>query len=183
MCQRLKQKMRPLPVWRIDRGESELHAKKSSIRFGSVEIREYNRELGAYSDVDLDYGLALGWGYQQRPAIPLDQHQIETRTTQISKSLQNGGLQRVAKKMSSRRSSRRRVGVAVDDKKKKKKTKKKSDYGLQANTTSERRNILRGFGYSREEISEAEFERRLHGLPFTDKIEIILRRTIQKIIC
>jgi hypothetical protein len=174
MCQRLKQRMRPLPVWRLDKEKSESHAKESNIKFVSVEIREYTRELGTFSD--LDYGLALGWGYEQRPAISVDQHEQETRKKQAPTSSQSTGSKRTAKMTS----NRRRVGVTGADKDQKN-NKKNNGVLLKPSKTSERKKILTSFGFSRREINQAEVDCRLHGLALTSKYRIIVRRTMQEI--
>mmetsp|Transcript_27749 Transcript_27749/g.59317 ORF Transcript_27749/g.59317 Transcript_27749/m.59317 type:complete len:295 (+) Transcript_27749:212-1096(+) len=42
---------------------------RSSVQFGDVTIREYNRSLGDWWDIQ--HGLGLGWEYVEQPAMPL----------------------------------------------------------------------------------------------------------------
>jgi glutamine synthetase len=92
-CSRLQQRMRPLPVWRCE--DVDLESKESSVEFGSIEIREYNRELGVYAD--LKNGLALGWEYEQQAPIPVDQYRKKEATPKPTSP--RGGLKRVLKKL------------------------------------------------------------------------------------
>lgn len=149
-CNRLKQRMRPLPVWRIsdDIDLSSESSRESIVEFGSVEIREHSRELGVYSD--LKNGLALGWEYEQHEPIPIDEYEKENNDNDES--------------CSSTSSTAKRGGGGGD---------------MSPTSTRERLQILAEFGYSREEIKKAEKERiKQVGCPKKNLPNII--RTVQR---
>jgi hypothetical protein len=157
LCSRLQQRMRPLPVWRCE--DVDLESKESSVEFGSIEIREYSRELGAYSD--LKNGLALGWEFKQHDPIPFDQYQKKESVPKQPSP--RGGLKRALKKLKGATTEEEPVYP-----------------GLAPTTTNERQKILAGFGYSKEEITKAEDER-LRKLGFPSINVTKLTKVIRKV--
>lgn len=55
---------------------------RSTVSFGNVEVREYERILNARADVSV--GLALGWSYTPKASVPIGDY--EFRRTQLSET-------------------------------------------------------------------------------------------------
>ena len=148
--------MRPLPVWKCE--DIDLDTRECSIEFGSIEIREYSRELGVYSD--LKNGLALGWDYEQHAPIRVSDYQKQEKPKQPVES--RGGLKKALKKLK---------GSSVEE--------RPVCTGIMPTTTNERQKILTGFGYSKDEIERAERDR-LQKLGYSStnitKVPSVIRR-------
>jgi hypothetical protein len=48
-----------------------------SVSFSTVEVREYDRILGAHAHIPVS--LSIGWEYQQIEAIPVDDYEVNGR--------------------------------------------------------------------------------------------------------
>ena len=152
---RLQQRMRPLPVWSYE-SSSDSESKESSVEFGSVEIREYCRELGPY--LYLENGLAIGWEYQQHRPISLNEYEKEEQQSKElkKKSSERGGFKRAFKKLG---------GSSEEETAK--------DSGIYNPTTpKERKKILETFGYSKQELDRVE-RARLQKLGYSRPSQII----------
>ena len=135
---KLRRKVRPLPVWVKKVDQVNLDSRKRTVSFGSVQIREYERIIGAYKCIP--NSLALGWDYDQKP---------ETLVNGYKPSQQSdGGLiilnpcLHVFKKLSSSASPSTPKSEKVSPK-----------------STQEKLQILKGFGYTKQELFDAEKER------------------------
>jgi hypothetical protein len=58
-----------------DDSSSESSKRKSSVRFGSIEIREYERIVGDHPDVKFGPPMGIGWQYYQNEQIPIDEYE------------------------------------------------------------------------------------------------------------
>jgi hypothetical protein len=137
MSCKLRRMLRPLPIWKIDE-DIDRDSRNSSITFGAVEIREYNRVLGEHSDIY--YSLALGWEYHEQEPISVEEYksEVEPPTSKETSSKNRFGI---FKKLSRSKSQR------------------PFKNHLEPTTRHERMKILKYFGYSKEELNGAEKER------------------------
>jgi hypothetical protein len=112
----------------------DLDSREWSVTFGSIEVREYNRNLGENPDVS--NGLAIGWEYEQHEPVPVDDYKIDEEPS--PKPSKRNRCVQVLMKLSP--TSRRRP----------------FRNHLESKTTQERLKILKVFGYSKQELSLAE---------------------------
>ena len=49
--------------------------RETKIRFGSVIVREYNQVMGDHPEVKVGPPISLGWLYEERAALPLDDYE------------------------------------------------------------------------------------------------------------
>mmetsp|Transcript_24778 Transcript_24778/g.40541 ORF Transcript_24778/g.40541 Transcript_24778/m.40541 type:complete len:253 (-) Transcript_24778:83-841(-) len=47
----------------------------SSVSFGSIEIRDYERIAGDHPDTNIGVPLAIGWAFKERGAMPVDKYE------------------------------------------------------------------------------------------------------------
>ena len=154
---RLQQRMRPMPTWNcsttssFDSSESSSshcsnsdktsHSRQSCVGFGSIEIREYNRELGMYDDIPSS--LSLGWEYTQQAQIPVDRHEEEKRITDREPKTKR---KTTASKKWPNFSSKETSACVLP-------------LGAMPTTTKQRKRILKEFGYSKREIERNQVDR------------------------
>lgn len=74
-------------------------ASHSSVSFGSVEVREYERVMDS-SGVYL--GLALGWDYNEKPAMPVNTTKVKNHVSSYTAG-QHGGEHRMKRTNGSQR--------------------------------------------------------------------------------
>ncbi len=112
----------------VIRNKCSIHPRTCSISFGTIEIREYNRVLVG-DPMNVSHALAIGWEYEQHPAVPLGAFEQEQQYPQqiIQQDLYSH--------------LRRQKGVATRQ------------------CRAKRWRILNSFGYTRKELAQAEKER------------------------
>jgi hypothetical protein len=50
-------------------------SRRSSISFGSIVVREFNRIIGDHPDVSSGPPLSIGWEYSQNEPVPVDEYE------------------------------------------------------------------------------------------------------------
>lgn len=149
----------------------------SSVSFGEVTIREYDRSIG---DVwDIQHGLGLGWNYVDMPAVPLpnDDEESEDREAKIGKKIRK--LKDIIQtRMLIKRKKRKSRGLIHADSltdvqetkskvgsniKKMKARRKKRGYSYEEKKSSpqSRQELLQNFGFTSSELDVCERERQL----------------------
>ena len=146
MTCKLRRKLRPLPVWRAEDIDLET-SRESSVAFGSIEVREYTRIL-AGDHTEIPNSLAIGWDFNQSRPVSVDDVTSSLEKEQVVKS-----------KASSGRNLLQRISSSANPVRRSSSIQKASQSTLEPKTTKERREILKEFGYSKKELSDAETER------------------------
>lgn len=164
------------------RERSSLH-----VNFGEVAIREYERSIGDWWDIQ--HSLALGWAYTDQPAAPLPEEEAYYRkersafTKMISKA-----REKLIAWMLVYRKKRRSRGLIVADSlsdvqqkigKPRSRSTKRGERGRNIgrknqNTSYEdnkstsycREEVLINFGFSARELNQAEAERKILRLEY-----------------
>ena len=125
---------------------SSLKGSQVAISFGTVEIRDYERVYA--SDVwDVCYPVTLGWGFNQRPAMSVDEfeRQLKRKKDMEFRKLGYSFLRRRTSFL---------VGKMTEN------TKTSSHY-MEPLDGDRRRKLLMSFGYTEQEIKRAEKDRLL----------------------
>lgn len=142
----------------------------STVSFGDVTVREYNRSLGDWWDIK--NGLGLGWEYVQHPSVPLPYEDDDVKK-QISK-LRKNQVKKLKAKIDAwfllSRKKRNSMGsidpnavVNLDGIKleRKNQPRKKDCYEDNKPTAKVRGELLKQFGFTSEELNLSEAERKL----------------------
>ena len=159
--------------------------RSSSVSFGEVTVREYDRSLGDCWDIQ--NGLGLGWEYYEHPAMPLPDEDEEAK--HYVAKLRKNQVKKLRAKMTAwllvSRNKRKSMGViqadsltdlrANDQKSIKNKNKSKSktknekvpSYQDNRPTPKVREKLLKEFGFSSEEIHLSEAERKLLRIEYS----------------
>ena len=158
-------------------------SRDSVVTFGDVQVREYERSLGDWWDVE--YGLSLGWDYTEIPAkpLPLDEDDANESVAKFKKNAKKAKA-KVKGWFLVNRNRRNSLGtidpkdleeiVQISDKARVRSRSKKKDWIKEKEkphvkrlyedykpTPKNRQELLQEFGFTEEEMNSAESERKL----------------------
>lgn len=52
-------------------------SERRSIRFGGIQVREYERIVGDHPDTRIGVPVSIGWAFFEREAVPIDQYEAD----------------------------------------------------------------------------------------------------------
>ena len=125
----------------------------SSVSFGSIHVREYNRSLGDCFDVS--HGLAIGWEYADNEPMAIEELEPEGKKSKKSVVRTVMGKLRLQSIPGRRRSKPLRYDSSTGQPI----SRKEKRFDQKPTTIVERSAILQNFGYTWEDLAEAEEER------------------------
>jgi len=150
--------------------------RRSLVSFGGVTIREYERSIGDWWDIQ--YSLGLGWDYVERVAFPLPVVEEEYRQPGLKlekliarmlilkcKNFKSKGTigadssSKVQQKRDTVGARRKKKGFGA-------KVKDSKSYEDPRLTSQQRAEILINYGSSRKELNESEKERKILRLEY-----------------
>lgn len=139
-------------------------SRSSSISFGTIQVREYNRVVGE-EFLDVSNALAIGWEFAQLQAMPLEEFE-KLQQVKIDQA-----LQKQWDAMPATMKYKLRMNVPSGPP-------KLSKVGCER-----RKRILASFGYTSQELKQAEKERKrkLSGLPAEQQPKSLATRVMHKL--
>lgn len=137
----------------------------SAVSFGDTTVREYNRSLGDWWDVQ--NGLGLGWEYIQHPSVPLpyEDNDVKKQAWKPRKKQVKKLKGKIDAWFLLSRKKRNSIGSidpnAVVNLDRNNQSRKKDCYEDNKPTAKVRGELLKQFGFTSEELNLSEAERKL----------------------
>ena len=125
----------PPSIERESSHDDVLRRRSSSVQFGEVEIREYERILGEYTE--LSNSLSIGWEFAQHQPVTVEEFEHAHLKAKVKSKK---GLKGLFNKRKGRKSPEN-SGKSKD---------------MEPTSVEKRQQILKGFGYSKDDLKKAE---------------------------